>query len=74
MNSLRGSCIPELKDDDFMLDGPFKGYISKLTYARYALSISEIQTLMAAGPSSKLKQKDMDKPPYMSDDWWTQSA
>lgn len=74
INSLRGSGIPALKDDDFLLDGPFKGYISNLTYARYALSISEIQNLMAAGPSSKLKQKNMDKPPYMGDDWWTHSA
>jgi hypothetical protein len=74
INSLRGSGIPSLNGEDFQLDGPMKGYISNLTYARYALSVNEIQSLMAAGPSSKLKQKSMDKPPYLGDDWWANSA
>jgi hypothetical protein len=74
INSLRGSGIPSLNGEDFQLDGPMKGYISNLTYARYALSVNEIQSLMAAGPSTKLKQKSMDKPPYLGDDWWANSA
>lgn len=73
VNSLRASGIPALKED-FQLDGSFRGYVSNLTYARYALSINEIQSLMAAGPSSKLKQRSMDKPPYLGDDWWMNSA
>jgi hypothetical protein len=73
-NTLRGSGIPALNDEDFQLGGSFKGYLSNLTYARYALSMNEIDRLMRAGPSSKMKQKQMDKPPYLGDDWWTHSA
>ena len=74
VNSLRGSSIPALNSEDFQLAGAFKGYLSNLTYARYALSVNEIQRLLVAGASSKLKQKQMDKPPYMADDWWAHSA
>jgi hypothetical protein len=74
INSLMGSGIPSLNNEDFRLEGSFKGYLSNLVYARYALSINEIQSLMNAGPSSKLKQTNMDKPPYMADDWWAHSA
>ena len=73
-NTLRGSVIPSLNNEDFILEGSFKGYLSNLIYARYALSMTEIQRLMEAGPSSKLKQKNMDKPPYLGDDWWAHSA
>jgi hypothetical protein len=74
INTLRGSSIPSLNGEDFQFEGAFKGYLSNLTYARYALSVNEIQRLLDAGPSSKLKQKQMDKPPYLADDWWAHSA
>ena len=74
INSLRGSGIPALNGEDFQMECAFKGYLSNLTYARYALSVNEVQRLLAAGPSSKLKQKQMDKPPYLADDWWSHSA
>ena len=74
INSLRGSGIPALNGEDFQMEGAFKGYLSNLTYARYALSVNEVQRLLAAGPSSKLKQKQMDKPPYLADDWWSHCA
>jgi len=74
INTLRGSSIPSLNGEDFQFEGAFKGYLSNLTYARYALSVNEIQRLLNAGPSSKLKQKQMDKPPYLADDWWAHSA
>jgi hypothetical protein len=54
----------------FPLAGSFSGYLSNLKYARYALSVNEIQALMNAGPSAKKADKVMDKPPYMADDWW----
>lgn len=73
-NSLRGSGIPALNGEDFQIEGSFKGYISNLTYARYALSVNEIQALMSAGPSSTVKVKQMDAPPYMGDDWWANSV
>jgi hypothetical protein len=74
INTLRGSSIPSLNGEDFQFEGAFKGYLSNLIYARYALSVNEIQRLLNAGPSSKLKQKQMDKPPYLADDWWAHSA
>jgi hypothetical protein len=74
INSLRGSGIPALNGEDFQLEGAFNGYVSNFTYARYALSVNEIQNLMTAGPSSRVKQKSMDKPPYMGDDWWANSS
>lgn len=73
-NTLRGSGIPALNGEDFNLAGAFKGHLSNLVYARYALSMNEIQRLMSAGPSTVVKQTQMDKPPYLGDDWWTTSA
>ena len=72
IQTLRASGIPTL-DGDFNIEGSFKGYLSNLIYARYALSVTEIQTLMNAGPSSKVKTKNMEVPPYMGDDWWSNS-
>lgn len=71
-NNFRGGNgqIPSLGGENFEIDGAFKGYLSNLKYARYALSVSEIQALLAEGPSSKLKQKVLQKPPYLADDWW----
>ena len=70
--TFRGSQIPALGGNDvnFDIDGSFKGFLSNLIYTRYALSVNEISALMTAGPSKKLKQKTMDIPPYMADDWW----
>jgi hypothetical protein len=72
-NTLTTSSIAVL-DSNFELEGSFKGLLSNLTYARYALSMNEIQRLMAAGPSTKVKQKNLDKPPYLGDDWWMNSS
>lgn len=71
-NRFKGTTIPALKDENFDIEGSFRGYLSNLTYARYALSVTEIQTLLQRGPSSKIKQKNLDKPPYFADDWWAQ--
>lgn len=73
-NSIRGSGIPALNDEDFQLDGTFNGKLSNLIYARYALSMNEIQALMTAGPSSSLKKKAMDSLSYMGEDWRVSSA
>ena len=69
-NSYRGSAIPALGGQDFQLQGTFKGYLSNLIYTRYAMSVSEIQALMAKGPSSQIEKKTMQQPPYFADDWW----
>jgi hypothetical protein len=59
----------------FQVQGCMSGYLSNLTYARYALSYNEIQALLNAGPSKNILQtanKDRSNlPPYLADDWWT---
>jgi hypothetical protein len=69
---LRGPGIAALGESHFDLDGPMKGFLSRLIYTRYALSTAEIQAILNAGPSQKIDQKTMDKPPYLADNWWAQ--
>ena len=73
-NIFRGSTIPSLGGEDFQIEGSFKGYLSNLKYARYALSVNEIQTLLSEGPSNKMKQKTLETPPYLADDWWARQT
>lgn len=54
------------------MDGSAKGLVSRVFYYRYALTYSEIQTLMNMGPSSKVVGSDASvMTPYLSDTWWT---
>jgi len=75
MNTLGNRNIPlSLNGETFYLDASFMGSVSNLIYARYALSVSEIQNLMARGPSSKVVTTVMEKPPYLADDWWAHQS
>ena len=56
---------------DIRFEGAINGDLSNLMYARYALSFSEIQDLLNKGPSSVIKQKDKETPPYLADSWWS---
>lgn len=67
---LFGTQAPALKGENFEISGTFNGYLSAFTYARYALSYSEIQKFYNAGPSKKIKSENMTLPPYLSDTWW----
>jgi len=59
-------------EEDISFNGSFEGNLSSLKYARYALSIKEINNLMAAGPSSNIvKSKDDPNTAYLSDTWWS---
>jgi hypothetical protein len=58
-------------DVGFEVGSPINGYISNLVYYRYAISFSEIQADMAAGPSKEFASDSMDMPPYLIDSWWT---
>jgi hypothetical protein len=73
--TLRGQTIPAIQGDsgpeNFTVNGVFTGSLSNLRYARYALSIGEINRLVAQGPSSVIKAIPSDTPPYMADDWWS---
>lgn len=67
----QGGSPTSLGGGDFVLAGAFNGYLSKLTYTRYALSPIEIQNLMNSGPSAIKQNTNVQLPPYTSDDWWT---
>lgn len=73
-NSLRGSSIPSLGGENFDIEGAFKGKLSNLIYTRYAMSMNEIQTLLAKGPSAALRKRPEEEPPYLADDWWAHQA
>lgn len=53
-------------------NGPIKGMISRVYYFSYALTYSEIQSLLNMGPSTTIEGNDtMSMSPYLSDTWWT---
>ena len=39
----------------------------------YALSYTEIQSMMNMGPSKKVLSATQELPPYFADQWWTTS-
>jgi len=51
-------------------DGCMTGMISRVFYFGYALTYSEIQSLMNMGPSTVVDSPDMSISPYLSDTWW----
>ena len=55
-------------------NGSAKGMISRVYYFSYALTYSEIQTLMKMGPSPNLigAASTSLEAPYLADTWWTQ--
>jgi hypothetical protein len=65
-----GSIPAALGGEIFKITGAMKGYISNVIYARYALSVTEVQKIMNAGPSAKNADNIMEVPPYLADDWW----
>lgn len=75
INTIRGPAISAMSQGDmnmnFDIEGAFSGFLSRLTYARYALSTPEIQSLLNAGPSKEIEKKNMQEPPYLADNWWT---
>jgi hypothetical protein len=58
--------------ENFTINGAASGYISNLYYFSYAMSYSEIQSMLTMGPSSEFDMGDMDRPPYLIDSWWSQ--
>jgi hypothetical protein len=55
---------------DVSYGGAISGQLSAFKYARYALSINEINSLMAQGPSKAMVTKTGQTPPYNGDTWW----
>ena len=57
--------------ENFTVTGPASGYISNMYYFSYAMTYSEIQAMIAMGPSSNFDTANMTLPPYLIDTWWT---
>jgi hypothetical protein len=57
--------------ENFVYRGRAQGYISNLYYFSYAMTYSEIQSMMNLGPSEEFDSENMDRPPYLIDSWWT---
>jgi hypothetical protein len=56
----------------FTVLGGASGFISRLRYTGYALNYEQIDSLLRAGPSTKLDStsNNMSPPPYLADAWW----
>lgn len=54
-------------------NGAAQGMVSRVFYYGYALTYTEIQSLMNMGPSPNMNGPDMSISPYMADTWWTDS-
>jgi hypothetical protein len=71
VTTINGTTTPAA-GETIAFNGSFDGNLSSLKYARYALSIKEINSLMAAGPSTKIIQSANDpNTGYLSDTWWS---
>ena len=62
--------IPSLGGNILQIFGTYSGNMSNLYYYNYALSYTEIQSLLNEGPSKKTESNTMDAPPYLQDSWW----
>ena len=64
---------PSMEENDaFDIFGVMKGMVSRLYYFNYALSYTEITTLMNEGPSTVLASlQNGGTAPYLQDQWWT---
>jgi hypothetical protein len=61
-----------LNEESLRFDGAAKGMASRVFYFSYAVTYSEIQSLMNMGPSSKVNGANASiMTPYLSDTWWT---
>lgn len=72
ISSINSTVTPAAKEN-ISFNGSFDGNLSNLKYARYALSIKEINSLMAEGPSTNVvKNRNDSNTAYLSDTWWSE--
>jgi hypothetical protein len=57
-------------DSSLNFDGAAKGMVSRVYYFSYALTYTEIQSLLNMQPSTVVDGPDMSLVPYLSDTWW----
>ena len=58
-------------DLNINVDGAINGMASRVYYFSYALTYTEIQSLINVGPSTTMNSPDMSMSPYLADTWWT---
>jgi hypothetical protein len=69
--SVSSSVTHAAGDSNINFAGSFDGQLSSMKYARYALSLKEIKSLMTEGPSSAAKVNvDIKDTTYLSETWW----
>ncbi len=71
---LNKTLIPSLDTDMLQIFGTYTGNLSALTYFSYALSYTQIQSIVAEGPSKQTEVTGEDAPPYLEDAWWVNNA
>lgn len=67
LSSLLPSATPAVPS----FGGSAKGLASRVFYFAYALTYTEIQSLMNMGPSTVMDGTSMSITPYLTDQWWT---
>ena len=72
-SAITNAATPTVGVNNMEVSGTFNGFMSEFIYARYAFSFTEIQSLMHAGISKKLKTENMELPPYLADTWWAKN-
>jgi len=55
------------------VNGPISGMASRVYYFSYALTYTEIQSMINMGPSTTMDSPNMSMNPYLADTWWTSS-
>jgi len=67
--------VPSLNGGTFSVFGAMKGVVSRIIYFSYALSYTEINAMMAQGPSKTFASSANGMlAPYLADSWWTENA
>jgi hypothetical protein len=70
---LSHSIVPSTDTDglNIMKQNPMSGMVSRLYYYNYAISYSQIQSLMNEGPNPDMEtDSGLTTPPYLTDNWW----
>lgn len=71
--TMKHSMVPSVDESGHDVFGAMKGMLSRLTYFSYALGYSEIQALLAQGPSKKMDESNVSMSSgYLADTWWTE--
>lgn len=71
-DDMTGSNMTEsLQGKSFRIFGAYRGSLSRLVYFNYAMSYTEIASMMNEGPSKRVESQTQDQPPYLVDTWWS---